>query len=147
MCYLESGESAKADALLQKVLKLNGKYRGADLNIGAGFILKGEPADGEAATRKATDASSTKNGKDVQASAYYNLGLIEANAGDYAKAQADLKKSASIRPSPKTDVALACVQCAQGDYNAGIHALQVVAARAPAQPLADAVDQNLAAAH
>jgi tetratricopeptide (TPR) repeat protein len=157
VCYLRSEEFAKADALLEKVLRLNAKYRGADLNIGAGFILKGEPAAGEPSTRKATDAPATKNGKDVEASAYYNLGLIEAAAGDYEQAQADLEKSAAVRPSVKTDVALGVVQCAQGDYDAGIATLQQAedaivpdeptADAEPDQALADAVAANLAAAH
>lgn len=157
VCYLRSGEYAKADGLLEKVLKLNAKYRGADLNVGAGFILEGEPAAGEPSTRKATDAPATKNGKTVEASAYYNLGLIEAAGGDYAKAQADLEQSAAVQPSVKTDVALGVVQCAQGDYDAGIVTLQKAQdAIAPDQPpadgepdqgLADAVTANLAAAH
>jgi len=146
VCYLQSGEFAKADAQLKKVLKLNAKYRGADLNIGAGFILKGEPASGEKSTRLATDAPPTKNGKDVEASAYYNLGLIEAAGGDYAKAQADLEKSAGLRPSVQTDVALGCVQAAQGDYDAAVATLKKTAGQKPDKPLADTVAANLAAA-
>jgi Flp pilus assembly protein TadD len=69
VCYLQSGEFDKADALLRKVLELNEKYRGADLNIGAGYILKGEPAAGEQSTKTATDAPPTPNGKAVEASA------------------------------------------------------------------------------
>ncbi len=157
VCYLQSGEFAKADTLLEKVLTLNAKYRGADLNIGAGFILRGEPAGGEESTQKATDAPSTPNGKAVEASAYYNLGLIEAAAGDYAQAQADLEKSAAMSPSARTDVALGVVQCAQGDYDAGIVTLQRVQdsvgsdqtadGGGPDQALADAATGNLAAAH
>ena len=147
VCYLQSGEFAKANALLEKVLRLNAKYRGADLNIGAGFILKGEPAGGEPSTSKATDAPPTKNGKDVEASAYYNLGLIEAAAGDYAKAQTDLEKSAAMRPSVQTDVALGCVQAAQGDHDAAVTTLQKAAGQKPEQALADAVTANLAAAY
>jgi tetratricopeptide (TPR) repeat protein len=157
VCYLQSGEFAKADALLEKVLQLNAKYRGADLNIGAGFILRGDPAGGEESTQKATDAPSTPNGKAVEASAYYNLGLIEAAAGDYVQAQADLEKSAAMSPSARTDAALGVVQCAQGDYDAGIVTLQRVQdsvgsdqtadGGGPDQALADAATGNLAAAH
>jgi tetratricopeptide (TPR) repeat protein len=147
VCYLDSGEFAKADALLKKVLSLNAKYRGADLNIGAGYLLNGDPASAEAPTRTATDAPPTANGKDVKASAYYNLGLIEADAGQYAKARADLEKSASLQARAETDVALGSVQCAQGDYDAGIATLQSAVAQHPEQYLADAVTADLAAAY
>ena len=147
VCYLQSGEFDKADALLRKVLKLNAKYRGADLNIGAGFILKGEPAGGESSTMKATDAPPTPNGKTVEASAYYNLGLIKAGAGESAAAQADLEKSAGVKPSAQTYAALGCVQCAQGDYDAGIASLEKAAGMKPDQALADTLTADLAAAY
>jgi Flp pilus assembly protein TadD len=147
VCYIDSGEFAKADPLLHKVLKLNAKYRGADLNIGAGYILKGEPASGEESTRKATDAPPTANGKAVEASAYFNLGLIEAAAGQYDKAKADLQKSASISPSVHTDVALGCVQAALADYDAGIDTLKGAAAQKPEKYLADAIAADLASAY
>ena len=147
VCYLEGGEFEKADALLRKVLKLNAKYRGADLNIGAGFILKGEPSGGEQSTKKATEAPPTANGKTVEASAYYNLGLIAADAGDYAGAQADLEKSAGIKPSAQTYAALGCVQCAQGDWDAGVASLEKAAVMKPEQALADTVSADLAAAY
>ena len=147
VCYIQSGQFAKAEPLLKKVLRLNAKYRGADLNIGAGYIITGEPTAGREPTEKATDAPPTANGKDVEAAAYYNLGLIEADAGDYAKAQEDLEKSATVAASVQTDVALGCVQCAQGDYDQGIETLEGAAAQQPDQDLAAAVTWNLAAAY
>lgn len=147
VCYLDAGDFAKATPLLEKVLRLNAKYSGADLNVGAGYILKGEPAGGEEATRKATDAPPGANGKIVEAAAYYNLGLIEAAAGDYAAAQSDLEQSASMTASVQTDVALGTVQCAQGDYDQGIQTLQGAADQQPEGDVGEAVTWNLAAAY
>ena len=147
VCYLQTGEFDKADALLRKVLELNPKYRGADLNIGAGFILKGEPSGGEESTKKAADAPPTPTGKAVEASAYYNLGLIAAAAGDYAGAQADLEKSAGIEPDAQTYAALGCVQGAQGDWDAGIASLEKAAGMKTADALYETVSADLAAAY
>ena len=147
VCYIESGQFDKALPLLKKVLRLNAKYRAANLNIGAGYIISGDPASGRGPTQKATDSPPTPNGKTVESAAYYNLGLIEADAGEYAKAQTDLEKSAAIAPAAATDAALGCVQCAQGDYDQGIASLEKAAGQDPDKNLADAVSHNLAAAY
>jgi tetratricopeptide (TPR) repeat protein len=147
VCYIESGQFDKAQPLLKKVLRLNAKYRGADLNIGAGYIVSGEPATGRDPTQKATDSPPTPNGKIVESAAYLNLGLIEADAGEYAKAQTDFEKSLTVMPGAETDVALGCVQCAQGDYDQGIASFEKAAGQEPDQDLADAIATNLAAAY
>ena len=147
VCYIESGQFDKAQPLLEKVLRLNAKYRGADLNIGAGYIVSGEPATGRDPTQKATDSPPTPNGKIVESAAYLNLGLIEADAGEYAKAQTDLEKSLAVMPGAETDVALGCVQCAQGDYDQGIASFEKAAGQEPDKDLADAIATNLAAAY
>jgi tetratricopeptide (TPR) repeat protein len=147
VCYIESGQFDRAEPLLAKVLRLNAKYRGADLNIGAGYVVSGEPDSGRDSTMKATDSPPTPNGKIVESAAYFNLGLIEADAGDYAKAQTDLEKSLTVMPGAETDVALGCVQCAQGDYDQGIASFEKASGQQPDQDLADAIATNLSAAY
>ena len=147
VCYIESGQFDRALPLLKKVLRLNAKYRGADLNIGAGYIVSGEPDTGRDSTMKATDSPPTPNGKIVESAAYFNLGLIEADAGEYAKAQTDLEKSLTVMPGAETDVALGCVQCAQGDYDQGIASFEKASGQQPDQDLADAIATNLSAAY
>ena len=130
VCYIESEQYSKALPLLEKVLALNAKYRGADLNIGAGYILQDQPDKATPPTTKAKDSPATANGKTVEAAAYYNLGLIDAQAGRYAKAQEEFEQSAKVKPSVATDVALAGVLLAQGEYDAAVKNLKDAAAKA-----------------
>lgn len=145
VCYMKSGDYAKALPVLQKVLKLNSRYSGADLNTGANYLFQGDAAKAEEPTIKAQDAPPTAVGKSVQAAAFYNLGLIAAEAGDYAAAQADFEKSAAISASATTDIALGCALSAQGKYDEGIAALKKAQVSDP--ELVKIVKSNLAAAY
>jgi tetratricopeptide (TPR) repeat protein len=147
VCYMKTGDYGKALPLLQKVLRLNQRYRGADLNIGAGYLFKGDADKAEAPTRKAQDTPPTKNGDSVKAAALYNLGLIAAEDGQYADAQAYFEKSAAAAPSTQTDLALACAQCANGEYDQGISSLERLAKSEDDEDMAKTIDADLAAAY
>ena len=147
VCYIKTDDYAEALPLLQKVLRLNRVYSGADLNIGAGYLFQGDADKAEPPTRRAQDTPPTKVGKSVKAAALYNLGLIAAQDGRYADAQADLEKSAAIAPSVRTDLALACALCAQGDYDQGISSLESLAKSEQGGDMVETIDANLSAAY
>ena len=146
VCYVKTGDYSKALPLLQKVLRLNERYRGADLNIGAGYLFQDDPAKAEAPTRRAQNTPPTVVGKSVKAAALYNLGLIAAQDGRYADAQAYLEKSAAAAPSVQTDLALACTLSAQADYDQGIASLERLAQSEQDADLLKTINANLAAA-
>jgi len=147
VCYVKTGDYSQALPLLQKVLRLNKLYRGADLNIGAGYLFQGDTDKAEPPTRRAQDTPPTKNGKSVKAAALYNLGLIAAQDGRYADAQASFEKSVAAAPSVQTDLALACTLCAQKDYDQGIASLERLAKSEQGGDMVKAIDANLAAAY
>jgi len=147
VCYMMKGDYDKALPLLEKVLRLNERYRGADLNIGADYLFRDEPTRAEAPTRKAQDAPLTKTGKSVKAAAFYNLGLIDAQAGRYGKAESNFDEAAKIAPAPRTDIALAGVLSAQGRHDEAIATLQQVATDGADQELTDTLRNDLAAAY
>lgn len=147
VCYVKTGAYGKAMPLLQKVLRLNAKYRGADLNIGATYLFQGDAAKADAPTRRAQDTPPSAVGKSVKASALYNLGLIAAEDERYADARTYFEKSAAVAASTQTDLALATTLCAQGEYDEGISALEDVAASTPEETVARAVNANLASAY
>jgi len=147
VCDVKTGDYSRALPLLQKVLRLNKRYRGADLNIGADFLFQGGPEKAAAPTRRAQDTPPTEVGKSVKAAALYNLGLIAAADGRYADAQADLEKSAAAAPSAQTDLALACTLCARGEYDQGISSLERLAKSARDANVAKTIKADLAAAY
>ena len=147
VCYVKSGDYAKAVPLLQKVLKLNAKYRGANLNIGAGYLFQDEPDKATPPTTKAKDTPPTKNGRTVKAAALYNLGLIAAQDGQYADAQDYFEKSAAVTASPQTDLALATAQAAGGESDKAITSLERLAASEQDADVAKAAEANLAGAY
>jgi tetratricopeptide (TPR) repeat protein len=146
VCYVKTGDYGKALPLLQKVLRLNQRYRGADLNIGADYLFQDNTDKATAPTRKAQDTPPTKNGDSVKAAALYNLGLIAAQDGQYADALAYFEKSAAVAASPQTDLALATAQCAAGEYDEGISSLEDIVASKPDEGVARTA-ANLAAAY
>lgn len=146
VCYVKTGDYGKALPLLQKVLRLNQRYRGADLNIGADYLFQDNTDKAAAPTRKAQDTPPTKNGDSVKAAALYNLGLIAARDGKYADALAYFEKSAAVAASPQTDLALATAQCAAGEYDEGISSLEDIVASKPDEGVARTA-ANLAAAY
>jgi tetratricopeptide (TPR) repeat protein len=146
VCYMKTGDYGKALPLLQKVLLLNQRYRGADLNIGADYLFQDNTDKAAAPTRKAQDTPPTKNGDSVKAAALYNLGLIAAQDGQYADALAYFEKSAAVAASPQTDLALATAQCAAGEYDEGISSLEDIVASKPDEGVARTA-ANLAAAY
>jgi len=146
VCYVKTGDYGKALPLLQKVLRLNQRYRGADLNIGADYLFQDNTDKAAAPTRKAQDTPPTKNGDSVKAAALYNLGLIAAREGQYADALAYFEKSAAVAASPQTDLALATAQCAAGEYDEGISSLEDIVASKPDEGVARTA-ANLAAAY
>ncbi len=146
VCYVKTGDYGKALPLLQKVLRLNQRYRGADLNIGADYLFQDNTDKAAAPTRKAQDTPPTKNGDSVKAAALYNLGLIAARDGQYADALAYFEKSAAVAASPQTDLALATAQCAAGEYDEGISSLKDIVASKPDEGVARTA-ANLAAAY
>ena len=127
-------------------MRLNERYRGADLNIGAGYLFQDDPAKAEAPTRRAQNTPPTEVGKSVKAAALYNLGLIAAQEGRYADAQAYLEKSAAAAPSVQTDLALACTLSAQADYDQGIASLERLAQSEQDADLLKTINADLAAA-
>jgi len=147
VCYVKTGNYRTALPLLQKVLRLNAKYRGADLNIGASYLFQGDTGEAAAPTHRAQDTPPTETGKSVKASALYNLGLIAAEDGQYANAQTYFEKSAAVAASAQTDLGLATAWCAGGEYDQGISSLKDIAASNPDEAVAQAVDTNLAAAY
>jgi tetratricopeptide (TPR) repeat protein len=147
VCYMMGGDYGKALPLLEKVLRLNAEYRGADLNIGAGYIFRDEMTKAEGPTRKAQDAPSTANGRSVKAAAYFNLGLIDAQAGRSSDAQASFEKAAKIAPAPEIDVALAGVLSSQGKHDEAIATLQEVETEGADAAFVSMVQTDLAAAY
>jgi tetratricopeptide (TPR) repeat protein len=147
VCYVQTGDYADALPLLQKVLRLNKRYRGADLNIGASYLFQGDTSSAAEPTRRAQDTPPTKVGKSVKAAALYNLGLIAAEDGQYADARQYFEKSAAVAASVQTDLALATAQCAGGAYDEGISSLQELRASKTADAVTRAVAANLAAAY
>jgi len=147
VCYIKTGDYGKALPLLQKVLRLNKVYRGADLNIGAGYLFQGDADKAEPPTRRAQDTPPTKNGKSVKAAALYNLGLIAAQDGRYADAQAYLEQSAATAPSAQTDLALASTLSAQGDYDQGISSLERLAQSEQGGDMIETINADLSAAY
>jgi tetratricopeptide (TPR) repeat protein len=146
VCYVKTGDYGKALPLLQKVLRLNQRYRGADLNIGADYLFQDNTDKAAAPTRKAQDTPPTKNGNSVKAAALYNLGLIAAADGRYADARADFEESAAVVPSTQTDLALACALCANGEYDQGIASLERLAKSEDDKDVTKTIAANLAAA-
>jgi tetratricopeptide (TPR) repeat protein len=147
VCFVKTGAYDKAMPLLEKVLRLNANYRGADLNVGAAYLFQDDAAQAAAPTRRARDTPPTVVGKSVKASALYNLGLIAAEDGQYADAKTYFEQSAAVAAGTRTDLALATTLCAQGEYDVGISALEDVAASKPDETVATAVSTNLAAAY
>jgi tetratricopeptide (TPR) repeat protein len=147
VCYIMNGDYGKALPLLEKVLRLNAKYRGANLNIGADYIFRDEMAKAEAPTRKAQDAPPTATGTSVKAAAYYNLGLIDAQAGRFTEAQSNFEEAAKITPTPAIDVALAGVLSAQGKHDEAVATLEEVATDGADEVFVTMVKTDLAAAY
>ncbi len=147
VCYMMKSDYGKALPLLEKVLRLNAKYRGADLNIGADYIFQDKLTKAEAPTRKAQDTPPTANGKTVKAAAYYNLGLIDAQAGRYTEAESNFEEAAKLAPTPAIDIALAGVLSAQGKHDEAITTLQEVDTEGADEELVRTVRTDLAAAY
>lgn len=147
VCHMLKGDYGKALPLLEKVLRLNAKYRGADLNLGAAYIFRDKTTNAEAPTRKAKDAPPTANGKAVKAAASYNLGLIEAQASRYAKAESNLREAARMAPAPEVDVALAGVLSAQGKHDAAITMLEAVDTAGADEDFLTMLQRDLAAVY
>jgi tetratricopeptide (TPR) repeat protein len=147
VCYVKTGDYSRALPLLQKVLRLNKRYRGADLNIGADYLFQGKADKAEPPTRRAQDTPPTKVGKSVKAAALYNLGLIAADDRRYEDAQTYFEKSAAAVPSVQTDLALACTLSAQKDHDQAIASLEKLSKSKQSGDMAKAIDADLAAAY
>jgi len=145
VCHVMAGDYRKALPLLQKVLRLNARYRGADLNIGATYIFKDDLARAKPPTVRAQSGGKTAAAKRVQATAYYNLGLIAARQGRFADAKASFERSLEVVSTVSARIGLASSLCALGDFDAGLPMLE--RAKSADEETAASVTANLAAAY
>jgi tetratricopeptide (TPR) repeat protein len=145
VCYMTAGDYREALPLLQKVLRLNTRYRGADLNIGAAYIFQDDLTRAKPPTEHAQSGGTTAAAKRVQAAAYYNLGLIAARQGRFADAKSAFERSLKVAPTPSARIGLACSSCALGDFGTGLPMLQGV--KSTDEKTAAALKANLAAAY
>jgi tetratricopeptide (TPR) repeat protein len=145
VCHMMAGDYRDALPLLQKVLRLNALYRGADLNIGAAYIFQDDLARAKPPTERAQSGGKTAAAQRVQAAAYYNLGLIAAREGRFADAKSAFERSLKVASTVSARIGLACTLCALGDFAAGLPMLKR-AASADGETAA-ALRVNLAAAY
>ena len=145
VCHMMAGDYRDALPLLQKVLRLNALYRGADLNIGAAYIFQDDLARAKPPTERAQSDGKTAAAQRVQAAAYYNLGLIAAREGRFADAKSAFERSLKVASTVSARIGLACTLCALGDFAAGLPMLKR-AASADGETAA-ALRVNLAAAY
>jgi len=145
VCHMMAGDYGDALPLLQKVLRLNARYRGADLNIGAAYIFKDDLARAKPPTARAQSGGKTAAAKRVQATAYYNLGLIAAHQGRFADAKAAFERSLEVVSTASARIGLASSLCALGDLDAGLPMLEQ--AKSKDEETAASLKANLAAAY
>ena len=145
VCHMMAGDYGDALPLLQKVLRLNARYRGADLNIGAAYIFTDDLARAKPPTARAQSGRKTAAAKRVQATAYYNLGLIAARQGRFADAKAAFERSLEVVSTVSARIGLAASLCALGDFDAGLPMLQRV--KSADEQTAASLAANLAAAY
>jgi len=145
VCHVMAGDYREALPLLQKVLRLNARYRGADLNIGATYIFQDELDRAKPPTERAQSGGKTAAAKRVQADAYYNLGLIAAREGRFADAHAAFQRSLEVVSTVSARIGLASSLCALGDFNAGLPMLEQT--ESADEETAVALTANLAAAY
>ena len=149
VCYIMEHDYDQALPLLQKVLRLNKHYSGADLNTGAAYMFQGEQglAQAVAPTTRATDAGNTPVGQRVRAAAYCNLGLIAMSAGHYADARAAFEESVAAGDSVQAQLGLACSLCALGQGEQGVPMLEKLSQPAVGGDLAKTANADLAIAY
>lgn len=145
VCHMMAGDYRKALPLLQKVLRLNARYRGADLNIGAAYLFQADLKRAEPPTQRATSGGTTAARKQVEAAAYYNLGLIAAGQGDFAAARSAFERSIKVAPAVRAQLGLASSLCAGGDFTAGLPMLEGI--KTSDKTAAAALKADLAAAY
>lgn len=145
VCDMMTGDYRAALPLLQKVLRLNPRYRGADLNIGASYIFQDTFARAKPPTERAQSGGKTAAAKRVQAAAYYNLGLIAARQGRFVDAKSAFERSLKVAPTTSARVGLASSLCALGDFAAGLPMLEQT--ESTDDKTAAALKANLAAAY
>ena len=147
VCYMMTKDYGKALPLLQKVLRLNKRYRGADLNLGAAYMFQGSPSDAAAAAARASAAGSNAVGKRVKAAAYLNLGLVAAQQGRLDDAKTAFQQSAATAPSAQAEIALACAYCALGDFGQGFPIFGKLAQPGANAKIAQLASSDLAVAY
>ncbi len=124
VCEIMTGEYDRALPLLRKVLRLNARYSGADLNIGAAYVFQEDLTRAERPTDRATRGGTTAAGKQVEASAYYNLGLIAARQGRFEEAKSAFTRSAKAQSTVRAQIGLGSSLCALGDFATGLPMLE-----------------------
>ena len=124
VCDIMTGKYDKALPLLQKVLRLNARYSGADLNVGAAYVFQDDLTRAERPTDRATRGGTTAAGRQVEADAYYNLGLIAARQGRFAEAKSAFTRSAKAQSTVRAQIGLGSSLCALGDFAAGLPMLE-----------------------
>lgn len=147
VCYMMTKDYGKALPLLQKVLRLNKRYRGADLNLGAAYMFQGTLSDAAAAAARASNAGSNAVGKRVKAAAYLNLGLVAAQEGRLDDAKTAFLQSAATAPSAQVEIALACAYCALGDFGQGFPIFEKLAQPGANAKIAQLASTDLAIAY
>lgn len=145
VCHMMAGDYDEALPVLQKVLRLNARYRGADLNIGAAYIFQDALDRAKPPTERAGKGGTTAAAKRVEADAYYNLGLIAARQGRFADAHAAFQRSLEVQPALPARIGLACALCALGDFDTGLPMLED--AESADEQTAAAIKADLAAAY
>lgn len=145
--YIRQGEHENAMPLLEKVLRLNPYYRGADLNIGSSYIMRSLNADALGPTKRAATASKGTSATRVKAAAYHNLGLIAAAQGDWENALARFEKAEAAATNPETEMCIAVALVELGETDKGIAALDAALRSSPDEALSVRIATNLAHAH
>jgi tetratricopeptide (TPR) repeat protein len=145
VCFIRMGDYDEALPLLQKVLRLNKRYRGADLNIGATYIFGDDLTRAGPPTEHATAGGTTAAAKRVKADAYYNLGLIAAREGRFADAHAAFERSLEVQSTVAASIGLACSLCALGEFDSGLPILET--ASSEDEETAATLKADLAAAY
>lgn len=145
VCFMRMGDYDAALPLLQKVLRLNARYRGADLNIGTVYVFQDDLTRAKPPTERATAGGTTAAAKRVKADAYYNLGLIAAREGRFADAHAAFERSLEVQSTVAARIGMACALCALGDFDSGLPILE--AASSEDEETAAALKVDLAAAY